>query len=88
MPKQNASHTKKLSKFISSPTNANQMLISCYLVPHILTETFGSVHFALTTEIIISKQMGRDSVVSIATGYGLSGPGIEFRWEERPPSLL
>jgi hypothetical protein len=24
--------------------------------------------------------MGRDSVVGIATRYGLDGPGIEFRW--------
>ena len=24
--------------------------------------------------------VGRDSVIGIATGYGLDGPGIEFRW--------
>jgi hypothetical protein len=24
--------------------------------------------------------MGRDSSVGIATGYGLDGPGIEYRW--------
>jgi len=24
--------------------------------------------------------VGRDSSVGIATGYGLDGPGIEFRW--------
>jgi hypothetical protein len=24
--------------------------------------------------------MGRDSSVSIATGYGMDGPGIESRW--------
>jgi hypothetical protein len=39
-----------------------------------------------------------DSSVSIATGYGLDGPGIEYRWDEifricpdrtwGPPSLL
>ena len=27
--------------------------------------------------------MGRDSSVSIATCYGLDGPGIESRWEAR-----
>ena len=27
--------------------------------------------------------VGRDSSVGIATRYGLDGPGIEFRWEER-----
>ena len=43
--------------------------------------------------------VGRESVVGIATGYGLGGPGIESRWwreifrihPERPwgpPSLL
>jgi hypothetical protein len=26
---------------------------------------------------------GRGSVVDIATGYGLDGPGIESRWEAR-----
>ena len=26
---------------------------------------------------------GPVSVVAIATGYGLDGPGIEFRWEAR-----
>jgi hypothetical protein len=26
--------------------------------------------------------VGRDSVVGIATRYGLDGPGIEFRWAE------
>jgi hypothetical protein len=29
-----------------------------------------------------SYQRGRDSVVSIATRYGLEGPGIESRWGE------
>jgi hypothetical protein len=43
-------------------------------------------------------QWSRDSVVGIATRYGLEGPGIEFRWVEifrtypdrlwGPPSLL
>jgi len=27
--------------------------------------------------------MVRDSSVGIATGYGLDGPGIEFRWRAR-----
>jgi len=27
--------------------------------------------------------MGHDSAVSIATGYGLDGPGIESRWRAR-----
>ena len=29
------------------------------------------------------KLRGPDSVVGIATGYGLDGPGIESRWEAR-----
>jgi hypothetical protein len=32
--------------------------------------------------LCIYKQ-GRDSSVSIATGYGLDGPGIEYRWGAR-----
>jgi hypothetical protein len=28
-------------------------------------------------------ELGRDSSVGIATGYGLDGPGIESRWEAR-----
>jgi len=31
----------------------------------------------------IQKSRGRDSSVGIATGYGLDGPGIESRWEEK-----
>jgi hypothetical protein len=33
-------------------------------------------------EILVSmtKSVGRDSVVGIATRYGLDGPGIESRW--------
>jgi len=26
------------------------------------------------------SQVGRDNSVSVATRYGLDGPGIEFRW--------
>jgi hypothetical protein len=29
---------------------------------------------------------GPGSVVGIATGYGLDGPGIEYRWEARFPA--
>jgi len=28
----------------------------------------------------LSRIMGRDSLVGIATRYGLNGPGIEYRW--------
>ena len=30
--------------------------------------------------LLVLKMVGRDSVVSIATCYGLDGPGIESRW--------
>jgi hypothetical protein len=30
-----------------------------------------------------SKKCGPGSIVSITTGYGLDGPGIESRWEAR-----
>jgi hypothetical protein len=29
--------------------------------------------------------VGRDSVVGIATGYGMDDPGIEFRWRRDFP---
>jgi len=32
-------------------------------------------------------QRGRDSLISIATGYGLDGPGIEPRWGRDFPHL-
>jgi hypothetical protein len=49
--------------------------------------------------LMTPKNVDRDSAVSIATRYGLDGPGIEFRWGARfsehvqtgpegPPSLL
>ena len=31
--------------------------------------------------------MGQDSVVGIATGYGIDGPGIESRWGRDFPHL-
>jgi hypothetical protein len=31
--------------------------------------------------------MGRDSLVGIATRYGLDGPGIESRWVQAFPHL-
>jgi hypothetical protein len=47
---------------------------------------------------VLTLRMSRDSVVGIATSYGLEGPGIESRWGEifrtypdrirGPPSLL
>jgi hypothetical protein len=30
--------------------------------------------------VLLSIHVGQDSVVGIATRYGLDGPGIEFRW--------
>jgi len=35
----------------------------------------------------MSVKVGRDSSVGIATGYGLDGPGIEFRWGRDFPHL-
>jgi len=41
--------------------------------------------------VLSCRKMGRDSVVGIATGYGLVGPEIEARWRRDrpwcPPSL-
>jgi hypothetical protein len=35
----------------------------------------------------LMRHCGPGSVVSIATGYGLNGPGIEFRWRRDFPHL-
>ena len=34
-------------------------------------------------KILIALSMGQDNTVSIATRYGLGGPGIESRWVAR-----
>jgi len=42
-------------------------------------------YFVLRKEIFADyyENRGQGSVVGIATGYGLNGPGIESRWEAR-----
>jgi hypothetical protein len=37
---------------------------------------------------ILSSNSGPGSVVGIATGYGLDGPGIESRWGARFSALV
>jgi len=37
----------------------------------------------IKSDTLIKHCVGRDSSVGITTGYGLDGPGIESRWEER-----
>jgi len=39
--------------------------------------------FAKDFSVIMFRIIGQGSVVSIATGYGLDGPGIESRWVAR-----
>ena len=60
-------------------------------------ERFDAVAVA-TVKLIFAYLSGPGSVVGIATGYGLDGPGIESRWARfsasfqtgpgAPPSLL
>jgi hypothetical protein len=38
-------------------------------------------------QLIISLVRGPGSVVDIVTGYGLDGPGVEFRWRRDFPHL-
>jgi len=42
-----------------------------------------AVHILVTLSIVLSWIHGLGSVVGIATGYGLDGPGIESRWGAR-----
>ena len=41
------------------------------------------VHQTLQNIFLLADLLGRDSSVSIATRYGLDGPGIESRWGAR-----
>ena len=38
--------------------------------------------------MFVEGRVGRDSVVGIATCYGLEGPGIEIRWGRPFPHRL
>jgi hypothetical protein len=40
------------------------------------------VNAALNLNLVTWRQVGRYSVVGIATCYGSDGPGIESRWDE------
>jgi len=40
-----------------------------------------------SSSISISSSVGRDTIVGIATRYGLDGPGFESRWEQEFPHL-
>jgi hypothetical protein len=65
---------------------------------HLYTPSWHTMPVIRGTLTFTVLQRSRDSSVSIATGYGLEGPGIEFRWGEifctypdrlrGPPSLL
>jgi hypothetical protein len=46
---------------------------------HVLPRSISSMPYGLKR----NKFVGRDSVVGIAPGYGLDGPGIESRWGAR-----
>ena len=46
-----------------------------------------SHNIILYCNIIIPLCCGPDSIVGIAIGYGLDGPGIEFRWGRVFPHL-
>jgi hypothetical protein len=51
------------------------------LYPAYLRE--GAMGRRIRQTLVTSKCNGRDSIVRIATRYGLDGPGIKSRWEER-----
>ena len=43
------------------------------------------VHACSVIVCLVSRQWGPDSVVGVATRYGLDGPGIESRWGRDVP---
>jgi hypothetical protein len=43
-------------------------------------QTFRQKYCYNILTFVLITVVGRDSVVGIATGYGLDGPGIECRW--------
>jgi hypothetical protein len=42
--------------------------------------TENNFNYVIGKYLVSTSQKGRDSVIGIATGYGLGGPGIESRW--------
>jgi hypothetical protein len=55
----------------------------CHTVCHMYVCIFVTATCFLylkTNKFVFVFHVGRDSSVSIATRYGLDGPGIEFRW--------
>jgi len=58
--------------------------ICSYLIPVLRYQFFYFGCLSLRLYICVCKDVsGLDSSVSIATGYGLDGPGIESRWGAR-----
>jgi hypothetical protein len=59
----------------------------CSDVGVLLLESYMSVLLLKTISRNMSHIRGRDSVVDVATGYGLDGPRIESRWGRDFPHL-
>jgi hypothetical protein len=87
-------HTYFMGSSFSSATTASYKRLSTVIVNWwTLFISFSSFNFYR-----IQDYMGRDSAASIATCYGLDGPGVESRWggifrtrwdrPRGPPSLL
>ena len=51
-----------------------------FSIHHFIDTTDDAVHVNDILRGCTSNRVARDSSVGIATGYGLDGPGIEYRW--------
>jgi hypothetical protein len=75
----------------SPPTSAvGHERVELYLYPPPMGRTACTEHQCLYTGALYLLYLcvtGPGSVVGIATGYGLDGPGIEFRWGRDFPYL-
>jgi hypothetical protein len=76
------SHT--LSDTLSSTLTVSERKNSGAIIPCMLSAPPILCYFSYCPDnIMYTVQVSRDSVVGIATRYGLEGPGIESRWGAR-----
>ena len=61
------------------------MSIQCIFYTSLARPTY--IYIYIYIYFVYGKYLGPGSVVDIATGYGLDGPGIESRWGRDFPHL-
>ena len=85
----NINYEAYATSLISSRINSITAYAMLQLTSQTLSRSFFRELLVLTRKINFNTLVNRGlgSVVGIATGYGLDGPGIESRWERDFPHL-